>query len=73
MNQTLGKSTKVCTEIWCFWPLTASTTLEVKNDHAHVITQDICNKQLGCNDSLSIANFSKAQLAFLQLIHACPF
>ena len=31
-------------EIWCFWPLTASTTLEVKNDHAHVITQDIWNK-----------------------------
>ena len=28
----------------CFWPLTASTTLEVKNDHAHVIMQDICNK-----------------------------
>ena len=34
----------MCAEIWCFWPLTASTTSEVKNDHAHVITQDICNK-----------------------------
>ena len=31
-------------DIWCFWPLSASTTSEVKNDHAHVITQDICNK-----------------------------
>ena len=28
----------------CFWPLTASMTSEVKNDCAHVITQDICNK-----------------------------
>ena len=28
----------------CFWPLTASMTSEVKNDYAHVITQDICNK-----------------------------
>ena len=27
-----------------FWPLTASMTSEVKNDYAHVITQDICNK-----------------------------
>ena len=27
-----------------FWPLTASLTSEVKNDYAHVITQDICNK-----------------------------
>ena len=27
-----------------FLPLTASTTSVVKNDHAHVITQDICNK-----------------------------
>ena len=34
----------MCVEIWCFWPLTASTTSEVKNDHVHVITQDICNK-----------------------------
>ena len=38
----------------CFWPLSASTASEVKNDHAHVITQDICNKfieirfSLGC-------------------------
>ena len=34
----------MCAEIWYFWPLTASTTLEVKNDHAHAIMQDICNK-----------------------------
>ena len=39
----------MCTEIWCFWPLTASTTSEVKNDHAHVITQDICNKFIEIN------------------------
>jgi hypothetical protein len=35
---------KVFANILCFWPLTASTTSEVKNDHAHVITQEICNK-----------------------------
>ena len=28
----------------CFWPLTASTTSEAKNDQTHVITQDVCNK-----------------------------
>ena len=28
----------------CFWPLTAFMRLEVKNDHAHIITQAICNK-----------------------------
>jgi hypothetical protein len=27
-----------------FRPLSASTISEVKNDHAHVITQDICNQ-----------------------------
>ena len=41
MNRTLSK---VCAKIWCFWPLIAFTTSEVKNDHIHVITQDICNK-----------------------------
>ena len=34
----------VWAEIWCSWPLTASTTSEVKNDHAHGIMQNICNK-----------------------------
>ena len=33
----------------CFWPLTASITLEVKNDHAYVITQGICNKFIEVN------------------------
>ena len=47
MNQTL--SAKVCTEIWCFWPLSASTTSEEKNAYAHVITQDICNKFIEVN------------------------
>ena len=28
----------------CFWPLTASMTLKVKNNYAYVIMQDICNK-----------------------------
>ena len=37
-------SAEVCVKIRCFWPLTASTTSEVKNDYAHVITQNICNK-----------------------------
>ena len=34
----------VCAGIWCFWPLTASTNSDVKNDCAHVIMQGICNK-----------------------------
>ena len=33
----------------CFWPLTASLTLEVKNNYAYVITQDICNKFIEVN------------------------
>ena len=37
-----------CAEI-CFWPLTASTISEVKNDHAHVMTQDIRNKFIEVN------------------------
>ena len=28
----------------CFWPLTASMTSEVKNNHAHVKTPGILNK-----------------------------
>ena len=36
-------------DIWCVWPLSASTTSEVKNDHAHVITQDISNKFIEIN------------------------
>ena len=41
--------TKCCVKVWFFWPLTASTTLEVKNDHAHVIMQDICNQFIEIN------------------------
>ena len=44
MTPTLRQSAKVCSKIWCFCPETASIPSEVKNDHAHVITQDICNK-----------------------------
>ena len=44
MNQTLSLIVPKSAQIWCFWPLTASTISEVKNDHAHLITQDICNK-----------------------------
>jgi hypothetical protein len=33
----------------CFWPLTASTTLEVKINYAYVITQGICNKFIEVN------------------------
>ena len=43
------QSAKVCTKILYFWPITASTTLDVKNDHAHVITQDICNQFIEIN------------------------
>ena len=39
----------MCIEIWCFWPLTASKSSEVKNDHTHVITQDICNRFMEIN------------------------
>ena len=37
MNQTLSYSAKVFAKIWCFWPLTASTTTEVKNYHLQQI------------------------------------
>ena len=30
--------------LWCFWPLTASITKEVKNNHVHVTTQRILNR-----------------------------
>ena len=33
----------------CFWSLTAFMRSEVKNDHAHVIMQDICNKFIEVN------------------------
>ena len=36
-------------DIWCFGSLTASTTSEVKNDHAHVLTQDVSNKFIEVN------------------------
>ena len=45
----------------------SSTTLEVKNDHAHVITQDICNKfieikfSVGCMLDMSTAGYSNTQ------------
>ena len=40
---------KLCVKIIFFWPLTASTTSDVKNDHAYVITQGICNKFIEVN------------------------
>ena len=52
MNWMMSKSSKVCVKIWCFWSLTASTTLEVKNDHAHVIAQGICNQFIELNFSV---------------------
>ena len=33
----------------CFWLPTASMTLEVKNNYAYVIMQDICNKFIEVN------------------------
>ena len=36
----------------CFWPLTASITFEVKNNHAHVTTQRILNKLIGIKFSI---------------------
>ena len=36
----------------CFWPLTASITLEVKNNHAHVTTQRILNSFIEVNFSV---------------------
>ena len=35
--------------MWCFRPLIASTISEVKNDHALVIMQGICNKFIEAN------------------------
>ena len=36
----------------CFWPLKASMTSEVKNNHAHVTTQTILNKFIGMKFSI---------------------
>ena len=36
----------------CFWPLTASITSEVKNDHNYVTTQRILNKLIEVNLSV---------------------
>ena len=44
----------------CFWPLTASMTSEIKNNHAHVTTQRILNKFIDVYLSLlfDICDFS---------------
>ena len=46
-----------------FLPLTASTTSEVENDHAHVIMQDICNKFIAIKISVGcmVWRYSKTQ------------
>ena len=36
----------------CIWPLTASITSEVKNNHAHVTTQRILNNFIDVNFSV---------------------
>ena len=69
MNQTLRNDG--------FWPLKASTTSKVKNGHAHVITQGICNKfievtfYVGCImygfTAKSVAMLDYHKIAFLQL------
>ena len=41
----------------CFWPLTASITSEVKNNHAHVTTQRILNKFIGIKFSIGYVWF----------------
>ena len=57
----------MCAEIWCFWPLTTSTTSDVKNDHAHVITQDICNKFIEIKFSVGCMVFPWLRLLHRQL------
>ena len=60
----------MCAEI-CFQPLTASTTLEVKNDHACVIAQCIYNKfievifcgRYGFTAKLFVATFDYSHLS----------
>ena len=47
MKRTLSQS---AIEIWCFLPLRASANSEVRNDDAHVIMQDICNKFIEIRD-----------------------
>ena len=49
LNEKRWFKVSKCIEWQCFWPLTASTTSEVKNDHSHVITQGICNKFIEVN------------------------
>ena len=50
----------MCAEIWCFWPLTASTILEVKKYYAHAITQG----RFGCDAGYdnSTPNYSNSSI-----------
>ena len=48
-------SAKVCTYYNVFWPVTASITMEVKNNYAHVTTQRILNKFIEINFSLMLS------------------
>ena len=53
----------------CFWPLTASITLEVKNNHAHVTTQRILNKFIGMKFSIECMVWPTISLLdFLQIL-----
>ena len=45
-------SAKVCARYNVFWTLTASITMEVKNNYAHVTTQTILNKFIEINSSV---------------------
>ena len=73
----LSESAKVYTDIQCFWPLSASTTSEVKNNRAHAIAQDICNKLIkvnfcvGCMVSQPNLLFQRSTTIFLINKNSC--
>ena len=71
MTWMLSKITKVCFCIWCFWPLTTSTTSEVKNDRAHIITQGIYNKFIDINFCMGCLVWSKDIHNFGLVLHMC--
>ena len=51
----------------CFWPLTASMTSDVKNNHAYVITQDSCNKFIEFTDLTNVIKLLAKQMPLLHL------
>ena len=55
----------------CFWPLTASMTLELKNNYAYVIMQDICNNFIQVNFVWDV--WFQSQIVYSKIRLPCLF